>query len=692
MTTIAHQDSKVHDHASHGGHNHSHFEEEGMVACCSHHDIDVQRYMLRYLLGIVLVLSSFVAKHLFPGQVMAEIAWIPALLGTVILAWPLWMASVGELLRGRASTSTLASLAILASMAILEFEVAGGLAFLLLVADEFVRQRAWGAQRAIEALVGLTPDKSRLVVEGREQEVSISSVKVGDLVRVRPGENLPVDGTIESGRSLLNQASLTGEAAPHEVAPGDAVYAGTTNLSGMLDIRVTQIGEDTTIGKVTQLIREAEQTKTPRQLIIELVSRFYVPVALMLAFVVWFLTRDVERAITVLIVACPSALLLSAPFAMVASFASAARLGIMIKQTRYLEAAAGIDTVVLDKTGTITSGKFSVSRLVPAEGVEGAALLAAAVNGEQHSNHPLAKSILETARAARIEPDGSSDFEEIHGRGIRARTSTGEVFVGRRSWLLELFPVLEPEIRAVEPRIEGMSGVHVVRDGKYMGVVGLEDKVRPNAKAVISRLRELGVRKVIVLTGDRASVAERVGRQVGADAIDAECLPEEKHAIIESLTKAGRRVMMIGDGINDGPSLAAADVGVAMGLSGSDIAANSAGVALMTDDLSRIPFLMELARRTRGVITQNITGAILIAVVGLAAAATGVMTPAGGAGIGILLAAIYHSVGDIYVFGNSFRLFRFGEAYTEAEAPQPVRATFAAPKPAPAPQAAAAAG
>ncbi len=661
--THAHGPASNHKHA----HDHDHGHDAAGMACCSHHNVKLERYMLLYLVGGVLVLCTVFARWLFPTAISAQIAELPAIVGAIMLGMPLFIAAIGELRRGRASTSSLCALAILGSLATQAYVAAGFLALILLVADQFVRQRAWGAQKAIEDLVGLTPDIARVVRDGAEQEVSLSQVKVGDIIRVRPGENLPVDGTVVIGRSAINQASLTGEAIPHEVAPGEPVYAGTTNISSVIELRATMIGEDSTIGKVTQLIREAEASRTPRQLMIEQVASFFVPVTLGLAFIVWYMTKDLERAITVLVVACPSALLLSSPLALVAAFAAAARLGILIKRTNYLEEAAAIDTVVLDKTGTLTTGRFSVSKLVPAEGVEGADLLQAAADGEQHSNHPLARSILQTAQAARITPDGSSEFEEIHGRGIRARTAGGEVCVGRISWLMELFPQIKASVASVEPRIEGMTGVHVVRNGRYLGVVGLEDKVRANIKNVVSRLRELGVRRVDILTGDRISVAERVGRMVGVDNIEAECLPEEKHAIIQGLVKDGRRVMMVGDGINDGPSLAAADVGVAMGLGGSDIAANSAGVALMTDDLSRIPFLVELARRTRAIIAQNIAASILVALIGLVLAATGQLTMAFGSGA-LVAAAFYHVFGDVVVIGNSFRLFRFGEAFSEEEA------------------------
>ena len=640
----------------------------------THHNLDIQRDALKYLLGFVLVLATALASLLVPDA--GELVKIPALVGALVLAFPLFRASFGEILRGRPSTSTLASLAILGALAIDRFVEAGILAFILLIADQFVRQSAWGAKQAIEQLVRLTPDVARVIREdGLEESVSLRTVRVGDVVRVRPGENLPVDGEVVNGTSSINQASLTGEAVPHEVEPGALVYAGTTNLSSVIDLRVTQVGEDTTIGKVTQLIREAEASKTPRQMLVEQVATFFVPVALGVAGLVWFMTGDMERAITVLVIACPSALLLSSPLAMVAAFTSAARLGVMIKQTNYLEAAAGVDTVVMDKTGTMTTGQFAVSKLVPADGVDGATLLQAAANAEQHSNHPLARSILATATRARIKPDGSDDYEEIHGRGVRARTSMGELHVGRAKWLVELFPHLAGQISGVESRIEGMSGVHVAQDGRYLGVVALEDRVRPETRAVVQRLRDLGVRSVAIFTGDRLSVAG-VLAAVGADRVEAECLPEEKHEQIQALVKRGRRVLMVGDGINDGPSLAAADVGVAMGLSGSDIATNSAGVALMTDDLTRVSFLIELARRTRLIVAQNIAASILIALIGLALAATGQLTTllsaAGltkeGAVTGaILFAGLYHVAADLFVIFNSFRLVRFGESQVLGE-------------------------
>lgn len=659
--------SPLAEHGHTHDHSHGHTHRDGAVECCSHHELEVERYIALYLVGGMLALTSWVAG--LAGVASPLVTQLPAVVGAVVLALPLFKASLEEIfVRRRISSSTLAALAIFAAICTEQYITAAILAFILLVADQVLRRTAFGAQRAIEELVGLTPDVARIVENGEEREVPVAAVSVGQTVRIRPGENLPVDGRVVSGRTTINQASLTGEALPIEAEAGTEVYAGTTNLTGAVDIEVTRTGGDTTIGKVSELIRAAEQAKSPRQLLIEQVSRFFVPVAIAVAALVWYLNKDsgdaALKAVTVLVVVCPSALLLSSPSAMVAAFAAAARLGVMIKRTDYLEAAAGIDAVVLDKTGTITTGRFEVSRLAPAEGVEGADLLRAAAQAETESNHPLAQSIMATARQARIDAGRPEHFEEVHGRGVRARTGGGELCAGRAAWIRELVPGVSAEIEAVEKRIEGMSGVHVLRDGRYLGAVGLEDKVRQQAKPVIERLRDLGVRTVAIFTGDRLSVAKRVGIAVGADRLEAECLPEEKHEQVRVLNRQGYKAMMVGDGINDGPALAEADVGVAMGLRGSDIATNSAGVALMTDDLNRLPFLIELSRKTRGIVGQNIAASILIALVGLTLAATGNL---GEGGIAVFFAAVFHFVGDVFVLGNSFRLFRFGEDFLEAE-------------------------
>ncbi len=628
----------------------------------------LERRLLVALGGGVLLGTAWVGGLL---GVNPQIAQIPAFLGALILVIPLLSGAWREIASGRPSGDSLATLAVLAAMASEMYLAAGFLALFLWAANLILSRTAWGAQRAIRDLVHLTPDTARLInTSGEESTVRLASLNKGDMVRVRPGENLPVDGRVVAGESDINQASLTGEAVPVEVRSGLPVYAGTTNLTGQIDIEVTAIAAETTIGKVEALIREAESSKTRRQEIIEQLAGYYFWVVIMIAALVWFFaTRSGDetvraqaslRAITVLVVTCPGGLLISHPTAMVAAFAAAARLGIMIKQTRTLEAAAEVDTVIMDKTGTLTTGVFAVSRLSPAEGVEGAALLQAAADGEQHSNHPLARSILDTARQARIEPAELTRYEEKHGRGVQAQTADGDILVGRAAWLLELDPSIANALAVVEQRIDGMSGVHVMQNGQYLGAVGLEDALRSNAAEAVEDLRELGCRRVAMFTGDHLAVATRVAEAIGIDSVEAECLPEEKHEELKHLMERGHRTMVVGDGINDGPILATADVGVAMGLSGSDIATNSAGVALMNDDLRHIPFLLSLARRTRSVISQNIGMSLLLAIVGLALAATGTI-------LTLWLAPFYYALGYVVVIANSLRLVRFGEEFSEAE-------------------------
>ena len=643
-----------------------------MTATSSRRDLSqggerLERRLFIALAGGTLLLTSWIGSLL---GLQPQVAQIPAAIGALMLVAPLAFGALKEMKMGRPSGDSLASLAVLAALANNLYLAAGFLAFFLWLSELILSRTAWGAQRAIRDLVELTPDIARLIQnDGSEKETTLDQIRVGQKVRVRPGENLPVDGRVIAGQSSVNQASLTGEAIPIEASEGTAVYAGTTNLTGQLDIEVTAVAGESTIGKVESLIREAENAKGHKQELIERLATYYVPVVLMVAALVWFFTskseiaavRDqaAERAVTVLVVTCPGALLIAYPTAMVAAFAAAARLGIMIKTTRVLESASNIDTVIMDKTGTLTTGKFSVGRLAPADGVDPALLLQAATDAEQSSNHPLARSILETAAKARILPRAIRDYKELHGRGVSAQTNEGQVLAGRAQWLLENDASIATQVDIASKKIEGMSSVHVMLGGRYLGAVGLEDKLRQNASEVVTRLRELGVRKVCIFTGDRLEVATRVGEAVGVDSIEAECLPEEKHEELKYLIRRGHRTLVVGDGINDGPILASADVGVAMGLSGSDIATNSAGVALMNDDLRHIPFLLELARRARGIIALNIAAALVLAIVGLALAATG--------RIQIWITPFYQAGAYIFVIANSLRLVRFGEDVRGAE-------------------------
>ncbi len=414
--------------------------EEELVKDTSHGAERLERRLFIALMGGVLLAVSVIMNL---AGTHPDVYQLPAMLGAVILVVPLLIGAWNEILRGQPSSDSLASLAVMASLVSQYYLIAGFLALFLWMANLILSRTAWGAQRAIRDLIDLTPDEARVVEEGQERTIAQKDLKPGQVVRVRPGENLPADGRVVRGTSNINQASLTGEAMPVEVDRGTEVYAGTTNMTGQIDIEVTAVAGQTTIGKVEQLIREAESAKTQKQELIEQLAGYYFWVVLMIAGLVWFFAAKSAdpavqdeaalRAIIVLVITCPGALLISHPTAMVAAFAAAARLGIMVKQTRTLESAAYVDTVVLDKTGTLTTGKFAVSRLVPADGVEGAALLQSAADSEQSSNHPLARSILETARQARLALRPVDRYEEVHGRGVIATVDGAKIHAGRPS-------------------------------------------------------------------------------------------------------------------------------------------------------------------------------------------------------------------------------------------------------------------
>jgi Cd2+/Zn2+-exporting ATPase len=430
----------------------------------------------------------------------------------------------------------------------------------------------------------------------------------------------------------------------------------------VLDVRVTKAGADATLGRVQTLIQEAEQTRLPVMRLIDRYAGWYTPTIVMLAAIVWYFTEDktvaMQKAITMLIVACPCALVLATPTAMVAALSCAARLGILIKNVIHLEYARNITAVVLDKTGTLTTGELSVTQIKPMEGVSGAELLLAAASAEQYSKHPVARAVVDVARKAKIEMAEGSGFEEVTGRGVKVQLDGELVRVGRKTWLvdqgLSTSAADHPEYQ--EP--EGVSVLYVARGERLLGWVGLEDKTRPDARAALDDLRALGVSQLTMVTGDKTSVAHRVAAEMGCSEVQAEVLPAQKLAIVDDLKRRGHRVMVVGDGVNDAPALAAGNMGVAMGAAGSDVAINSASVALMNNELDRLPFLIRLSKSTTRVVWQNLIFGVVFIVATQTLAIWGELTP--------IWAAMLHTVATAIVIFNSARLVRFGEERGDA--------------------------
>jgi Zn2+/Cd2+-exporting ATPase len=603
------------------------------------------------LLGAVCIVNSFAIDWFFTkGNTVSELS---ALFGAVILGWPILVVAFKDLRLGRLSINELVALGVLASAATGDFKTAGLVAFFMLVGELIETRTAAGARASIQSLIKLTPTKARRLVEGREEEVAASDLRVGDTIRIRPGDNIAADGQIASGQGSVNQANITGESLPVDKGPGDQVFAGTINLNGALEVKVTKAGQDTTIGRVRELILAAEKTKLPFMRIIDQYMGYYTPLVLVIAALVWAFTRDLNRVIAVLVVACPCAFILATPTAMVAALSAAARLGILVKNLADLEAAARITAFVFDKTGTLTTGKLVVSRLNPLNDVPPADLLRAAASAEKFSNHPTAKAVVNLAEEAGVPLADVSDFKETAGKGVSAIVDGTRVVIGRAAFLRDQ-GVREDFMASVDlDETAGFSLLFVARDGKCIGWVGLQDQTRAEAATALKELQEAGIRRVAMVSGDRKPVAERVALEIGITEVVAECLPQDKVEYVRATKAKGHRVAVIGDGVNDAPALAAGDISIAMGAAGSEVAINSATIALMNNDLRRLPFLVKLSRMARSVINQNFLFGVFFIIGGLVAAAMGYLNP--------IVAAIMHNAGSLIVVFNSARLVRMGE-------------------------------
>ncbi|GMU36301.1 MAG: cadmium-translocating P-type ATPase [Phycisphaerae bacterium] len=626
------------------------------------------------LMGGMLVISSFIVEFDFVAEILFQGGGIRdgagvlqnpysdliALIGAVLLGAPLVWHAIKHLLEGQFHMDELVALAIGAAVALGHYQEAGVIAFFMIISNLIETRTALGARAAIESLLRITPQTAhRVRPDGGEEVVSAADLRPDDVVRVRPGDNIPADGRILSGESTVNQANITGESLPVDKAAGDEVFSGTSNLTGAMDIRVTKAGKDTTLGRVQKLILEAERSRSPLIRLIDRYAGWYTPTICMLAAIVVYFSDDwtvgVEKAIGMLIVACPCALVLATPTAMVAALSCAARLGVLIKNVVHLEYARSISAVILDKTGTLTTGKLFVTQMRPAPGVDGADLLKAAASAEQLSKHPVAQAVVEIARQARIalSSPAAGSFAEVAGRGVKAKVDGADVLVGRSTWLaqqgVDMSLLSDPQYQEVE----GLSLLYVARGAKLLGWLALEDKTRPEAREAIDQMRALGVRNLSMVTGDKKSVAVRVAAEMGCTETHAEVLPADKLHLVEDLKKRGHRVLVVGDGVNDAPALAAGDLSVAMGAAGSDVAIESASIALMNNDLSRLPFLIRLSRQTTRVVWQNLIFGIVFIIIGQGLVVGNIVSP--------IAAAVLHMLATAVVIFNSARLVRFGE-------------------------------
>ncbi len=632
---------------------HEHDPAAGPEECpsCAHDHEHTPVRLKQTMAGLLFVINAFLVDWLFEqGHLIASVS---ALIGALLLGSPIVWTAIKDVQRGILSINELVGIAVLASFASGDYKTAGVVAFFMLMGEIIETRTAEGARASIESLIKLTPTKARRLTASGEEEVPARDLAVGDRIRIRPGDNVAADGVILAGEGSFNQATITGESLPVDKRAGDEVFAGTQNLTGVLEVKVSRAGRDTTLGRVRELILAAEKTKLPIMRIIDQYMVYYTPLVLVLGALVWAFTRDLNRVIAVLVVSCPCAFILATPTAMVAALSAAARLGILIKNVSDIELAARINAFVFDKTGTLTSGELVVSRLAPVGETQPAELLRLAASAEKYSNHPTAKALAQLAEEAGVPLVEPKHFAETAGRGITADVNGERILVGRAQWLKDN-QVSEDLLKSPDlNETEGVSLIFVARNGRFIGWLGLQDQTRAEARESLAELRHAGVRRIALVSGDRQAVAMRVAKEIGCEEVVGECLPQNKVQFVRQIKAKGYRVAVVGDGVNDAPALAAGDMGIAMGAAGSEVAIHSATIALMNNDLRRLPFLVKLSRSTRSVINQNFLFGVGFILGGLALAAFGKINP--------IVAAILHNAGSLIVIFNSARLVRQGE-------------------------------
>lgn len=508
---------------------------------------------------------------------------------------------------------------------------------------------------ALKALIDAAPVTATVLRGGEPVEVAAHVVQLGETVLVKAGQRLPVDGEVIEGAAAVNEAAITGEPIPAEKTPGSRVFAGTLAENGLLYLRATGVGADTALARIISRVEEAQEAKAPAQRMIESFGRWYTPAVFLLAIGSYLVTRDIELALTLLVVGCPGALVISTPVSVIAGIGRAARAGILIKGGEHLENAGRITALALDKTGTLTEGRPRLAEVVALAGQSREDVLLWAGIAETGSTHPLGRPIVEAARARGALPTAEA-LEEIAGMGLIARHNGHQIAVGSHRLFDHLGIAFNAGTTDAIARLHGLGHtvVIVARDGEVVGLLGLADMPRASAKPMIDRLHALGVRRVVMLTGDQRPAAEAIARAVGVDEVHAGMMPDDKLDRIRSLKSEGLGIAMVGDGINDAPALAAADISIAMGAGGSDIAIETADIALMTDDLGKIAEAMEISRATLTNMRQNLVIAVLTVIGLLFGVYTGSIHMAGG--------MLIHQLSVLIVIANGMRLLRVPKA------------------------------
>lgn len=570
------------------------------------------------------------------------------LVATLIGGYPIFREAFHNLASRRMTMELSMTIALAGALVIGEFFTALVIVFFVLVAEMLEGLTVSRGRNAIEDLLDLLPRNALVHRDGKTEEVPATELQIGDIVIIKPGARIPVDGVVVSGNSFVDQAAITGESLPVEKVSGTQVYAGTINQSGALEFRVTGVGRNTAFGKIVEAVEQAEKSRAPIQKMADRLAGYLVYFALACAALTFLITRDTRSTISVIIVAGACGIAAGTPLAILGAIGRAARNGAIIKGGRYLEALSTVDTVVLDKTGTLTLGTPQVVGITPCPGVLKQALLEAAAVAEQPSEHPLGKAILDKANEMSLSIVEPQQFKYDPGKGISCSVNKEEIIVGNRA----LFAERNIDVSQLDGSSNYLTEVLVARRGRFLGSIQIADVLRPEAAKAVTALRQMDIRSIL-LTGDSESIGNAIGKKLGIDEVGTELLPNQKLDRIKVLLKQGKKVAMVGDGINDAPALMQASVGVAMG-SGTDVARESANVLLLGNDLLKFVETLKIARRCHRIIMTNFIGTLTVDGIGVGLAAFGLLNP--------LLAAFIHVSSELVFILNSARLLPTSKA------------------------------
>ena len=591
--------------------------------------------------GVFLVLSFVLPR------VGVELPVDPAWVTVFISGIPLLYLAVWRIVYNpgisKISSALLIVVAMIAAVFIGDLFAAGEVAFIMALGAILEDMTTNRAKKGLKKLISLAPTQGRRITDGKEEMIPAAEIKRNDILRILPGETIPVDGVIVSGETSVDQSIMTGESLPVDKNVGDEVFCGTINRFGAIDIRATKVGEDSSLQKLIRMVQEAEDKKAPMARIADKCASWLVPVAMLIAIITGFVTQDIVRAVTVLVVFCPCALVLATPTAIMAAIGQATKHGVIIKSGEALEKMGKVDTIAFDKTGTLTYGRLEVSDIISFEkGMNQDTLLSLVASAESKSEHPLGKAIVNCAKEKEVEMIESEGFKMTAGKGIYAEVSGRKLLCGSERFLRENGAMIEAEIskKLDALRAQGKASILVANGKTCIGVVALSDVLRPEAAQMVSKLGSMNTAAVL-LTGDNRMTADYFAAKVGISEIRAELLPEQKVENIVALQKENRTVCMIGDGVNDAPALKTADVGVAMGSMGSDIAVEAADIALMSDDIAKIPYLKRLSNATVKTIKASITLSMCINFLAVTLSVLGVLNPTTG--------ALVHNAGSCFV-------------------------------------------